>query len=207
MKEVLLKIQGWFLALTEPLGGWGLLLIALVDSSFLSLPEVNDILIITRSIQSPDQMLFFCAMTTIGSILGCMMLYLVGHRGGEVLARKKFAPHQLEKIGGWYRRYGILAVIVPSILPPPTPFKIFVLSASVFKVSPAKFLLAITLGRGFRYFLQGYLAVRYGQQALYYMRHHYPTIAWVVLALLVSGLLIVLSVRRIRSTPSPSRER
>ena len=168
---------------------------------------MNDILIITLSIQSPDQMLFFCSMTTIGSIMGCMMLYLVGRKGGEVLARKKLPPHQLEKIGGWYRRYGILAVIVPSILPPPTPFKIFVLSASVFKVSPAKFLLAITLGRGFRYFLQGYLAVRYGQQALYYMRHHYPTIAWVVLALLVSGLLIVLSLRRIRSTPSPSRER
>lgn len=198
MKEVLLKIQGWFLALTGPLGGWALLLIAMVDSSFLSLPEVNDILIITLSIQSPDQMLFFCSMTTIGSILGCMMLYFAGRKGGEVLARKKLAPRQLEKIGGWYRRYGILAVIVPSILPPPTPFKIFVLSASIFKVSPAKFLLAITLGRGFRYFLQGYLAVRYGQQALFYMRHHYPTVAWAILALLVSGGLILLLVRRFR---------
>ena len=200
MKEVLLKIQGWFLALTEPLGGWGLLLIALVDSSFLSLPEVNDVLIITLSIRSPDQMIFYCSMTTIGSVLGCMMLYLVGRKGGEVLARKRLAPHQLERIGGWYRRYGILAVIVPSILPPPTPFKIFVLSASVFKVSPAKFLLAITLGRAFRYFLQGYLAVRYGQQALYYMRHHYPTIAWAILVLLISGVLTLLLVRRFRRT-------
>ena len=81
MKEVLLKIQGWFLALTGPLGGWGLLLIALVDSSFLSLPEVNDVLIITLSIRSPDQMIFYCSMTTIGSVLGCMMLYLVGAQG------------------------------------------------------------------------------------------------------------------------------
>lgn len=198
MKEVLIEIQGWFLALTGPLGGWALLLIALVDSSFLSLPEVNDVLIITLSIQSPDQMLFFCSMTTIGSIMGCMMLYLAGRKGGAVLARKKLAPRQLERIGGWYRRYGILAVIVPSILPPPTPFKIFVLSASIFKVSPARFLLAITLGRGFRYFLQGYLAVRYGQQALYYMKHHYPTLAWVILALLVSGGLTLLLVRRFR---------
>lgn len=198
MKEVLLKIQGWFLALTDPLGGWALLLIALVDSSFLSLPEVNDILIVTKSIQSPHRMLFYCSMTTIGSILGCMVLYLAGRKGGEVLARKKLAPRQFERIGGWYRRYGILAVIIPSVLPPPTPFKIFVLSASIFKVSPAKFLLAITLGRGFRYFLQGYLAVRYGQQALFYMKHHYPTIAWSILALLVSGGLIVLLVRRFR---------
>ena len=125
MKAVALKIQSWFLALTGPLGGWALLLIALADSSFLSLPEVNDILIVTLSIQSPQRMLYYCSMTTIGSILGCLLLYLVGRKGGEVLTRKKFAPRQLEKIGGWYRRFGILAVIIPSILPPPTPFKIF----------------------------------------------------------------------------------
>ena len=206
MREVLLKIQGWFLALTGPLGGWALLLIALVDSSFLSLPEVNDILIITLSIRSPDQMLFYCSMTTIGSVLGCMMLYLAGRKGGEVLARKRLAPRQFERIGGWYRRFGILAVIIPSILPPPTPFKIFVLSASIFKVSPAKFLVAITLGRGFRYFLQGYLAVRYGQQAIFYMRHHYPTVAWMILGLLVLGLLIFLLVRRNRPSLPPARK-
>lgn len=206
MREVLLKIQGWFLALTGPLGGWALLLIALVDSSFLSLPEVNDILIITLSIRSPDQMLFYCSMTTIGSILGCMMLYLAGRKGGEVLARKKLAPRQFERIGDWYRRFGILAVIVPSILPPPTPFKIFVLSASIFKVSPVKFLVAITLGRGFRYFLQGYLAVRYGQQAIFYMRHHYPTVAWVILSVLVVGILIFVLVRRMRPSLPPARE-
>ena len=206
MKAVALKIQSWFLALTGPLGGWGLLLIALADSSFLSLPEVNDILIVTLSIQSPHRMLYYCSMTTIGSILGCLLLYLAGRKGGEVLARKKFAPRQLEKIGGWYRRFGILAVIVPSILPPPTPFKIFVLSASVFKVSFPKFLLAIILGRGFRYFLEGYLAVRYGQQALFYMRHHYPTVAWVLLALLVSGFLIFLLLRRMRPAPPPASQ-
>jgi uncharacterized membrane protein YdjX (TVP38/TMEM64 family) len=134
------------------------------------------------------------------------MLYLAGRKGGEVLARKRLAPRQLEKIGLWYRRYGILAVIVPSILPPPTPFKIFVLCASIFKVSPAKFLVAITLGRGFRYFLQGYLAVRYGQQAIVYMKHHYPTVAWVILGLLVSGLLIFLLVRRNRPSLPPAPE-
>ena len=200
MTEELLKIQSWFLALIGPLGGWALLLIALVDSSFLSLPEVNDILIITLSIKSPHLMLLYCSMTTLGSILGCMTLYFVGRKGGAVLARKKLAPRHLEKIGSWYQRFGILTVIIPSILPPPTPFKIFVLSASIFKVSPGKFLLAVTLGRGFRYFLQGYLAVRYGQKALFFMKHHYPTVAWVMLALLISGLLIVLLFRRIQRT-------
>ncbi len=204
MKAIALKIQEWFLALTGPLGGWALLLIALVDSSLLSLPEVNDVLIVTLSIQAPERMLYYCAMTTIGSIMGCLILFYVGRKGGEVLIKKKFAPRQLEKIAGWYRRFGILTVIIPSILPPPTPFKIFVLSASVFKVSPAKFILAVTVGRGFRYFLEGYLAVRYGEQTLYYMRHNYPTVAWTMLALAVIGILTILLLRRIRLSPPPT---
>lgn len=113
MKAIALKIQGWFLALTGPLGGWELLILAFFDSSFLSLPEVNDVLIVTLSIKAPERMLYYCAMTTIGSIMGCLILFYVGRKGGEVLLRKKFAPRRLEKIAGWYRRFGVLAVIDP----------------------------------------------------------------------------------------------
>ena len=206
MKAIAHKIQEWFLALTGPLGGWALLLIALFDSSFLSLPEVNDVLIVTLSIQKPERMLYYCTMTTVGSIMGCLILFYVGHKGGEVLIRKKFAPRQLEKIAGWYRRYGVLTVIIPSILPPPTPFKIFVLTASVFKVGLGKFILAVTVGRGFRYFLEGYLAVRYGEQTLHYMRNNYPTVAWAVLILAVVGFLTFLLLRKTFFSPPPAKE-
>ncbi len=102
MKAIALKIQNYFLALTGPLGGWALLLIALFDSSFLSLPEVNDILIITLSIKNPERMLYYCTMTTLGSILGCLALFTVGRKGGQVLLRKKFAQHKIETVARWY---------------------------------------------------------------------------------------------------------
>ncbi|MGH9428429.1 MAG: YqaA family protein [Terriglobia bacterium] len=205
MKAIALKIQNDFLALTGPLGGWALLLIALFDSSFLSLPEVNDILIITLSIQNPDRMLYYCTMTTVGSILGCLALFSVGRKGGQVLLRKKFAEDKIEAVARWYARYGILAVMIPSILPPPTPFKIFVLFAGAFRISVGKFVFAIGAGRGFRYFLEGILAVKYGEAAKDYMHQNYPYIALGVVALIVVVALSYFVYRRCRAAKDPAK--
>ena len=196
MKTILSKIQNFCLALTGPLGGWALLIIAFFDSSFLSFPEVNDLLIITLSIQKPERMLYYSLMTTVGSIFGCMMLFWVGRKGGEVLLRKRFAEHQIHAVSNWYNKYGIFAVIIPSILPPPTPFKIFVLFAGAFSVSTGKFIAAIAIGRGFRYFLEGYLAVRYGEQAFAYMKEYYPHIAAAMVLILLIGALTLYVWRR-----------
>lgn len=205
MKAIALKIQNYFLALTAPLGGWALLLIALFDSSFLSLPEVNDILIITLSIRNPDKMLYYCTMTTIGSILGCLALFSVGRKGGQVLLRKKFAQAKIEAVARWYARYGIFAVMIPSILPPPTPFKIFVLFAGAFRISRGKFIFAIAAGRGFRYFLEGYLAVKFGEAAIGYMHHNYPYIALGVVGLIVIGALSYFVYRRYRAAKAQAK--
>ena len=199
MKAIALKIQRYFLALTAPLGGWALLLIALFDSSFLSLPEVNDILIITLSIKNPEKMLYYCTMTTVGSILGCLALFSVGRKGGQVLLRRKFAQDKIERVARWYARYGILAVMIPSILPPPTPFKVFVLFAGAFRISVARFIFAITAGRGFRYFLEGFLAVKYGEAAKDYMHENYPYIALGIVVLIGIGALTYFLYRRHRS--------
>lgn len=185
MKTFMKQAQNFFLALTGPLGGWALLIIAFLDSSFLSFPEVNDILIVTLSIQKPQRMLYYATMTTIGSIAGCFLLFWTGRKGGEVLLRKRFAEHQIAAVSRWYRKYGIFAVMIPSILPPPTPFKIFVLFAGAFKVRTGAFILAIALGRGFRYFLEGHLAVRYGEEAINTMHRNYPQIAGGVVAVLL----------------------
>jgi membrane protein YqaA with SNARE-associated domain len=196
LKALGLKIQNYFLALTGPLGGWALLLIALFDSSFLSLPEVNDILIITLSIKNPEKMLYYCTMTTLGSICGCLALFSVGRKGGQVLLRKKFADDKIAKVSRWYAKYGVLAVMIPSILPPPTPFKIFVLFAGAFRISLGKFVMAITAGRGFRYFLEGFLAVKYGEAAKDYMHRNYPYIALGVVGLIATGALAYFLFRR-----------
>ena len=205
MKGIAIKIQNYFLALTAPLGGWALLLIALFDSSFLSLPEVNDVLIITLSIKNPEKMLYYCTMTTLGSILGCLALFAVGRKGGQVLLRKRFAQDKIEKVARWYARYGILAVMIPSILPPPTPFKIFVLFAGAFRVSVGKFIFAIAAGRGFRYFLEGFLAVKYGEAAKDYMHQNYPYIALGVVALIVVGALSYFVYRRYWAAKPPAK--
>ena len=199
MKAIAIKIQNYFLALTAPLGGWALLLIALFDSSFLSLPEVNDILIITLSIKNPEKMLYYCTMTTIGSILGCLALFAIGSKGGQVLLRKKFAEHKIQKVAHWYSRYGVLAVMIPSILPPPTPFKIFVLFAGAFHVSLGRFVFAISAGRGFRYFLEGFLAVKYGEAAKDYMHQNYPLIALTLVGFIVVCALAYYLYRRSRA--------
>jgi len=161
-------IEDW--ALTG--GGFAMFIIALLDSSFLSFPQVNDILIIVLSTKNPGRMPYYAGMTTLGSLIGCFMLYYVARRGGEAFIRKRIKGPRFDRLVGLYQKYGLLAVIVPSLLPPPVPFKVFVLMAGAAAVSPLQFGAAIVIGRGIRYFGQGYLAVLYGEQAAEFMKKY-----------------------------------
>src|SRR2546428_9282020 len=163
-------ISAWLRNALLPYGGFGLMALAMCDSSFLSLPEVNDVLLMTFSINEPDSMVKFALLTTIGSVIGCALLYAVGRKGGEAFLRRSFADERLARVQSWYRRQGVLAVIVPSLLPPPTPFKIFVLSAGTFGISWPKFLTAVVIGRGIRYFTEAILSVMYGPAATQFVQ-------------------------------------
>jgi membrane protein YqaA with SNARE-associated domain len=174
---MLSAIQGW----AAELGGLGLFVIAALDSSFLSFPQVNDLLIIYLSTKYPERMPYYAGMTTLGSLLGCFLLYGVARKGGEVFLRKRFSAERVERGMALFQRHGLLAVVVPSLLPPPTPFKLFVLLAGAASVSPVRFGAAIVIGRGIRDFGQGYLAVRYGDRAAEMMKEHGAT-AGLVLA-------------------------
>jgi len=166
--SLLSTIQEW----ASGLGGVGLFVVAALDSSFLSFPQVNDLLIMFLSTKQPALMPYYAAMTTAGSLLGCFVLYAFARRGGEVFLRKRFSGERVERGLALYQRHGLLAVVVPALLPPPTPFKLFVLLAGAAKVSPWKFAGAIAIGRGIRYFGQGYLAVLYGEAAVDLVRDH-----------------------------------
>lgn len=179
-------ISVWLKATLLPYGGVGLMILGIFDSSFLSLPEANDLLLMTFSINHPERMVEFALLTTVGSLIGCALLYTVGRKGGEALLRRRFADERLTKIRNWYQRHGVMAVIVPSLLPPPTPFKIFVLSAGTFGISWPKFLTAVVIGRGIRYFAEGILAVAYGQAAIQFVQQNF---AWIGIAL--ASLIIV----------------
>lgn len=195
---MLATFQAW----VDQLGGLGLYVIAVLDSSFLSLPEVNDVLVIYLSIRHPEWMPYYASMTTLGSLTGCFLLYGMGRKGGEVFLRRRFNSARVDRGIRLYQRWGLLAVIVPSLLPPPTPFKIFVLMAGAAAVAPWRFALAVILGRGTRYFGQAYLAVRYGERGLELVRQHRVTIAVVLAAITLAAGAGYLAIRRQRPNPS-----
>ena len=177
------------------------MVLAICDSSFLSLPEVNDVLLMTFAINEPDSMVKFALLTTAGSVIGCALLYAVGRKGGETFLRRSFADERVARVQSWYRRHGVLAVIVPSLLPPPTPFKIFVLSAGTFGISWPKFLTAVIIGRGIRYFSEGILAVIYGTAAIRFVQDNYGIVGIVLAVLIVaSAVIFFFTRRRVRSS-------
>ena len=146
MKRLLDWVQGFALAL----GGPGVFLIAFLDSSFLSFPEVVDLLIIWLTIQHPPRMIYYALLATLGSIAGCLFSFVIARKGGDAFLRRRLHERHIERATGVVRKYGLLSVLVPSLLPPPAPFKIFVLAAGVAQVRVVDFVLAVTIGRGLR---------------------------------------------------------
>src|SRR5512145_3165342 len=193
------RIVEWTQGFALSLGGPGLFLIAFLDSSFLSFPEVNALLIVWLTTQHPYRMPYYALMTTLGSISGCLALYTVARKGGETFLRKRFHERHIDRGMELFRRYGLLAVLIPSILPPPAPFKIFVLLAGVSKVPLPQFILAIAIGRGVRYFGEGLLAVWYGEAAAVFLRSNARPVAIAVATLcLVGGIGYIVWKRRRR---------
>lgn len=164
------RLLSWVQGFAVSLGGPGLFLIAFLDSSFLSFPEVCDLLVVLLTVQHKARMPFYALMCTLGSAAGCLALYSVGRRGGEAFLKRRFKAGNVERAMELFRRHGLLAVIVPSLLPPPMPFKIFVLAAGVARVRLIDFMFAVLIGRGLRYFGEGLLAVWYGEQAIAFLR-------------------------------------
>lgn len=164
------RFLGWVQGLAVALGGPGLFVLAFLDSSFLSFPEVTDVLIIVLVAKHPDRFLWYTTLPTIGSIAGCYALYAVARRGGEAFMRRRLHERHVDRAFSLFRKYGLLAVAIPSILPPPVPFKIFVLTAGAARVRPIDFLVAVTIGRGIRFYGEGVLALWYGEWALDFMR-------------------------------------
>ena len=168
MKQILAAIQGAAVAM----GGPGLFVIGFLDSSFLSFPEVNDLLLVGMVMEHPHRLPFYASMATLGSVCGCLALYLVARKGGEKFLRKRFKEHHVERGLRMFQKYGLLMLVVPALLPPPAPFKIFVLMAGVAAIPLWQFVTAIAIARGVRYFGEGILAVYYGDQAVAFLHDH-----------------------------------
>jgi membrane protein YqaA with SNARE-associated domain len=168
-------------------GGPGLFFVAFLDASFLSLPEINDLLVIWLVMRHKEAFVYYASMATLGSLTGCLVLYAIARLGGEAVLRKRLKQRRIESGMETFRRYGLLALLVPAILPPPMPFKVFVLLAGIAEVPTYSFTLAIAIGRGLRYFALSLLAVFYGETAVRYMRENSSVVATVLAALVLAG--------------------
>jgi membrane protein YqaA with SNARE-associated domain len=181
ISQGLVRLSDYFIAL----GPFGLFAVALLDSAFVPLPSSADALMLLLSTAHPRLMPVYAFLATAGSAIGCVILYYISRRAGG-RALKKFSEAKQKRVKELIDRYDVLAVLVASLLPPPFPFKLFVITAGVFRFSVVRFTLAIVVGRAFRFLLEGFFAVRYGAQAKQILAQYYPWIGLVVALALIA---------------------
>ncbi len=205
MKSFIHPITKWLGKVSEYLitfGAFGLFAVALLDSTFVPLPSSADALLLLLSTTNPKWMPVYALMATAGSALGCWILYVISRRAGS-RALNKFSDAKQKKVKGWIDKYDALSVLVATLLPPPFPFKLFVVTAGVFRFSLFRFMIAIICGRAFRFLLVGYFAVRYGAEAKALLAKYYP---WIGLALAIGIIAFVVIKKLLKREPENAVE-
>jgi len=181
-----LRLPAWLQHFVAALGGGGIFLIAFLDSSVLSFPFVTDALVMRLCMEKPARMIYYAAMATLGSLLGCIWIYWLAKKGGEVYFHRHGGRAAL-KAKHWVDNHAFLSLFVPAILPPPMQFKVFVLAEGVFQVPLKTFVLALVLGRGLRYVAEGIFAIHYGQRAFEFLIGH--ALAFLLVAAAILAVL------------------
>ena len=205
MKALIHKITGALGQISEyliSLGPFGLFAIAFLDSVMVPMPGGVDAVLLLLAAARPSWLLIYVAAATIGSTLGCVALYRLSQRAGKK-ALSKFSESKQKRVKDLLDRYDVMSVLVASLLPPPFPFKLFVVSAGVFRLNLMRFTLAVAGGRTFRYLLLGYLAARYGDQAKELLTRYYPAIG-ITLAVLIVLFFVAKALMRQSGKNQPS---
>ena len=196
LKHILASYTEYIRAMLIPLGPWGILLIAFIDAAFLGIPM--DPLVAYFVYRQPMYFWLYTLMGATGSALGSVVVYYIGRKGEEVLLEKRIPKQKLQSIRRAFERHEFLALMVPAMLPPPTPFKAFVLTAGGLKMRLDHFLLAIFSGRLLRFTILSVLTIFFGPQIVTLtanlVKQHLP---WVLAAVAV-GLAVWLLWRRRR---------
>jgi len=182
-------------------GSLGLFGISLIDSAGIPLPGGPDAVMILLSANTPGLMPLYALAATAGSAIGCTILYLVARRGG-IAALNRLKPEKRGRIENLLGRYDMIAVMVPAVLPPPFPFKPFVLCAGVFKLKIWRFITAVFIGRALRFLIEGWLAIRFGEDAGRMIREH----GWKVFIAVAVTAALALTFRSLRKRSSRSKE-
>src|SRR5215831_15084737 len=191
--QVLARRLGWFIVhVPIYVAGPAMILIGALDSSLLSLPEINDYLVVARCFAHPRAVFFFPLFAAIGSVPGCLLLYTILKRGGLAVLHRRFKLEHVQRVERAYAKFGVLALAIPALLPPPMPFKIFIATAGALQFPRRKFLLTVLIARALRYYTEGVLAVYYGERVLRFLRDNGLLIVAIVGAICLVGLGIYL---------------
>lgn len=180
-----------------------MIIIGALDSSLLSIPEINDYLVVMRCAKQPSAVFYFPLFAAAGSVLGCLLLYTIVRRGGQAVLRRRFRAEHIEKVERAYARWGFLALAVPALLPPPMPFKIFVATAGALEYPRWRFMLTVMIARSLRYYVEGTLAVFYGENVLSWIKENGALVLAIVATVFVGGLIIYL----IKNRRKPATEK
>lgn len=204
MGDWLLSIARWLevhvLGLPFYLAAPAMIIIGALDSSLLSLPEINDYLVVGRAIRDPTSVFYFPLFAAMGSVVGCALLYTIMRRGGQAVLRRRFNLDNIKRVERAYARFGFFAIGVPAVLPPPLPFKIFVATAGALEYPRWKFLLTVMIARAIRYYVEGILAVLYGRRVLIFLRDNGLAIISIVATLALIAVAVYIVVKRRRGS-------
>jgi membrane protein YqaA with SNARE-associated domain len=179
-------------------GGWGLLGISFLDSSFVALPTANDLLLIHLSSQRPERALLYALASTVGSVAGAYVIYGLARGGARFLWRRQSSA-AMTRAHRWLERNEFVSILVMSLLPPPAPFKAFVIAAGALRVNAPRFGVALLAGRGLRFASEALLGARYGVQAEAYLKQH---LVWA--SLVAVGLVVGITVLRRKLARRPA---
>lgn len=196
IKLILTRYTRWLWSILAPLGIWGVFVVAAIDGSFLGLPM--DAIVAGYVYQDQSKFILYVLLASAGSAAGSSALYLIGYLGGETLLRKRMSQQRFEKTHRSFDRHEFWALMFPAMLPPPTPFKLFVLAAAVFEMNFGHFLLAIFAGRFVRFLILSLLTIRYGQSVVDLVAHLFRSHLHWTMGMIGGAILCWLLFRQMR---------
>jgi membrane protein DedA with SNARE-associated domain len=198
-------LSGW--TLVQRLGAFGLIILGIVDASFIPTPGSMDALTIVLAASHASWWPFYALMATAGSVIGAYLMFRIGRKGGKEGLEKRFGSQKMQKVYDRVERYGFGMVFVSAILPPPMPTVPFVLAAGALKYNRAKFVAAFSLGRVLRYGGEAYAASVYGKQILGFLTRFQRPLLWIFVSLIVAGAIagVIMWQKQRRTSREPSK--
>jgi membrane protein YqaA with SNARE-associated domain len=179
-----------FRHLTDALVAWGpagILLLSILDSSGVPVAGVFDALLILIAVERPSVAWLCAGLAVVGSTVGNVILFWMSRKGGQRFMNKAAPEGRAAKFRHWFRRYGMVTVFVPALVPIPMPLKLFVISAGVMGTSLGEFIGVVLVARVLRYFGEAWLGIRLGRDSTKFLTSH----AWHFIAGAVALFLLL----------------